>query len=555
MVYKSISAAVFIFIFCAFTPLNAQLNKLQSDISEQKKRAEIAKAEEAVKTAESQDKAISAAKDKALKEVKKDKEQPKIVILNEIKFSPSEILPRPFLDGIKKEYIGRPLSAQDIDDIVNKVNNEYLLLGYIAAKAYLPEQDITAGELTVSLMEARIHGSKIVDNKSTSANYINKHINLIDCDMINVNDIQRDILYFNASNDVKARVALEPGPVYGTTDINLIITEPSRLSLSVFSDNAGQEETGLERYGAYAALRSITGYRDILTFGGMLSRGSESYFGSYEIPEPLFNTRVGIGFDYSTTEIISGPMRPLNVDGHFYDYYIYVKKPFWVTETMISNANISFSAKNGANYVDSFRTQDTKTDIVTLSLDNIKIFNGGYFFNMLSAGQGVKAIEGKNKFTRFNYSGEFQTAVWGPLAFNIKGKAQVRAGSDNLPSSEQFQVGGVNTVRGYTEGMLIADEGFDVMSELQLDITALMPKFITYTRFYGFFDYGRIYPSQNTIVPADYDKDIYSAGGGIRLGLFDRLDGNLTVARTLKEHPAFGKNETKILFYVQARIF
>ena len=545
--------AFFVLFFCL--PLNAQLNKLQSDIAESKKKAEISKAEAAVKSAGRQGEEISRAEKEALKQIKDDGLSPKIVTLKEIKFSPSRILPQSFLDEIRQEYLSRPLSAEDIDNILTEINNKYLLLGYIAAKAYLPEQDITSGVMFVSLMEAQINESKIIGNDSTSANFINSRIRLAGCDMINVNDIERDILYFNASNDVKARAALEPGPVYGTTDINLVITEPSRFSLVAFGDNAGQEDTGLERYGAYAVLRSLTKYRDILTFGGMLSRGSESYFASYEIPEPLLKTRVGFGFDYSTTEIVSGPLHPLNVDGHFYDYYIYVKKPFWVTETMISNFNLNFAAKNGANYVDSFRTQTTKTDLITLSLDNIWIFNGGYLFNLVSAGQGVKALEGKNEFTKFNYSGEFQTALLGPLAFNLKGKAQLKAGGRDLPSSEQFQLGGVNTVRGYTEGMLIGDDGFDVMSELQFDFTSVWPRFITYAKLFGFFDYGRIYPSKDTITPEGYDKDIYSAGGGLRMGFFNRLDGSLTVARTLNEHPSFGENETKVLFYVQARIF
>lgn len=544
-----------LFILLSALPLNAQLNKLQSDIAESKKKAEIAKAEQAVKNADRQEKEISAAKKEVSKQIKEKPASPKIVTLSEIKFSPSQILPQSFLDEIRKEYTGKPLSAEDIDNILTKVNNKYLLLGYIAAKAYLPEQDITSGVMFVSLMEAKINESKIIGNNTTSANFINSRIRLIGCDMINVNDIERDILYFNASNDVKARAALEPGPVYGTTDINLVMTEPSRLSLVAFSDNAGQEDTGLECYGAYAVLRSLTGQRDILTFGGMLSKGSESYFASYEIPEPLLKTRISVGFDYSTTEIISGPLHPLNVDGHFYDYYIYVKKPFWVTETMISNFNLNFSAKNGANYVDSYRTQTTKTDLITLSLDNIWIFNGGYLFNLVSAGQGVKALEGKNEFTKINYSGEFQTALWGPLAFNLKGKAQIKAGGHNLPSSEQFQLGGVNTVRGYTEGMLIGDKGFDVMSELQFDFTSPLPRFITYAKLFVFFDYGRIYPSKDTITPEGYDKDIYSAGGGLRMGFFNRLDGSLTLARTLNEHPSFGENETKVLFYVQARIF
>lgn len=554
---------VIAFVFFIINSLFAQVlpnvgadtsaQRFRGEVEEYRKKSEIQKATEAVKEAEKQKKQIDAATKPQPDDTQTN--DPKIVTLSDITFSSSEVLPQAFLDDIKKDYIGKSISAGQINELVNKVNNQYLLLGYIAAKAYLPEQDITGGNLFISLVEGRLNQSKIVDNSSTNANYINRHIKLVDCDIINVNDIQKQILYFNASNDIKARVSLEPGPVYGTTDINLIISEPSRLSLSAFTDNAGQKETGLERYGGYAALRSITGYRDVLNVGGLLSRGSKSYFASYEIPEPWLNTRVGVGFDYSTTEIVQGPLATYNLDGHFYDYYIYVKKPFWVTASIISNFNINLSSKNGANYVDNYRTQDTKTDVLTLSLDNIKIFGGGYLFNLVSVSRGLKLIEGKNEFTKLNYSGEFQAAIGGPLAFNLKARAQLTAGDKLLPSSEQFQIGGINTVRGYSEGLLIADEGLDIMAELQLNINGIMPKFITYSNLYGFFDYGHVYPSSIANTPADYDRDIYSAGGGIRLGFFNRVDGNIAIARTLKEHKAFGENETKILFYAQARIF
>ena len=233
-----------VFILLSVLPLNAQLNKLQSDIAESKKKAEIERAEQAVKDAGRQEREIAAAKKEVSQQIKENADSPKIVALKEIKFSPSQILPQNFLDEIRKEYTNRPLSAEDIDNILTKINNKYLLLGYIAAKAYLPEQDITSGVMFVSLMEAKINESRITGNDTTSANFINSRIRLIGCDMVNVNDIESDILYFNASNDIKARAALEPGPVYGTTDINLVMTEPSRLSLVAFSDNSGQKDTG-----------------------------------------------------------------------------------------------------------------------------------------------------------------------------------------------------------------------------------------------------------------------------------------------------------------------
>ena len=268
----------------------------------------------------------------------------------------------------------------------------------------------------------------------------------------------------------------------------------------------------------------------------------------------FFNSRVGVSFDYSDTEIVNGNLSPLNITGDFYNLSLYAKKPFWVKANTISNARFSISTKKGANYIDSNKTQENKIDTLSLSLDNILMFNHGYLLNMVSVTEGLRMFGGDNDFVRVNYYSEGQLNLSRFFGLNLKIKGQQKLGGE-VPTSEQMQIGGVNTVRGYREGMLSSDNAIDGMFEFQINMPFLKKcKLLDYGQTFAFFDYGRIFPSNRIYYPAEYEKDMYSTGVGLRMGFLKHFEGSLSVARTLKEHPSFDKEETKVLFYVQAKI-
>lgn len=477
----------------------------------------------------------------------------KIITLHTIVFTESTVLAKTFFDDLTKEYTNKPLSVKDIETLVDKINNQYLLDGFIASRAFLPKQDITEGTLHVSLIEGKVHSYYFSGNKWTRESYLKRYFHWPRFSDLEMGEVQLQTLNFNAHNDAKARVTLAPGPAYGTTDVEVVINEPNLLTGSIFMDNAGQDETGLNRYGAALTLSGITGYRDIFNIGGLKSKGAESLFTSYEIPEPFFNTRIGIGFDYSNTDIVNGPLRVLNVEGDFYNFYAYVKKPFWITPRMTNNLTFNAAVKNGASYISGLTTQTTDITLLNLTWDNIFIFGGGYFFSMLTGTAGVEEINGNKSFWRATYNGEAHKNLIGNLALNLKARAQTAGGRDVLPSSEQFQVGGVNTVRGYAEGVMLADQGAGAMGELQFNITDYLPKIIDNASLYGFFDYSYIFNTDSFVQVAGLDKDLYSAGGGLRLGLLGHIEGNIAFARTLKTNVLIDKTDTKILFFVRAK--
>ncbi len=481
----------------------------------------------------------------------------KIMYLKRLIFDKSNLLPDDFLEKVASRYQGQKISLNDIRTILKEVDDEYKKRGFYAAKAYVPNQDIRDNILKINLIEGKVNKINIKDNRSTNENFVRSNIGVKSGDYLNIKEMQDNILMFNAANDIKTRIAMEPGEKFATTDLDVIVEEPERVSVSAFTDNAGQKSTGLYRVGAIASIRSLTGYRDNLNMGGVVSEGSNAFFGSFDIPEPILGSRIGVGMDYSDTEIVGGDLRALDVTGNFYNYYFYIKRPVYVTDSFVNNVNFTTNFKNGASYIGDFRTQKVYTDSWSLSWDSLKLFAGGYFYNQLSVTNGVKLINGDTEFWRFNYNGEFQYNLWGNIGYNVKAKAQYSA-QNFLPSSEQFQIGGVNTVRGYTEGMLVGDKGFAVMNELQYDIKPLLKdtEWLSSAKVYTFFDFGHVYAKDSNNLKNENDALIYSTGVGTRLSVLDRVDANFTLAFPLKEHKYYETDrDVEFLFFVQTKLW
>jgi hypothetical protein len=98
--------------------------------------------------------------------------------------------------------------------------------------------------------------------------------------------------------------------------------------------------------------------------------------------------------------------------------------------------------------------------------------------------------------------------------------------SGTLPSTELFSIGGYDTVRGYREQTLVADNGFIGNLELRAPSFSLIPRWKDSLTFLGFLDYGvgnEFYnpPDQ----PAPPTQHLLGAGAGFRY----RIDPYLAI--------------------------
>jgi hemolysin activation/secretion protein len=483
---------------------------------------------------------------------RQDSKNVKIVFLKKLMFSQSDILPQSFFDALRQKYENKRISANDIYDIINAVNNEYMLKGNISSQAFLLKQDMSSGKLFISLVEGVIGKINLKGADHTSEKYIKKYINFENEDVFNANNANRQMMNFNSANDAKARIVLAPGKVFGVSDIDIVIEEPNWRGVNAFTDNAGQDETGIIRYGLHSTVRSLTGYRDILSFGGVLSEGSRAAFLSYEIPGPFLGFRMGAGFNYSDTQIINGYLEPLNVKGDYYGAYVFLKRPLYVREKAVSNLTFNVGSGRGASSIMEYTTQDAKSDYLSLTGDNTIMTSSGYLYNSLTYTQGLRMIEGETEFEKIAYYGEFYCGIVRRLGAVLKLKGQ--AAFDVAPSSEQFTIGGDGTARGYDSGMYMSKNGLAAAFEIDYNLNFFKSKFFGHLSAFIFCDYAMVFLDREIDPFAQWSATLLSAGGGIKIGISKYIEGSFIWAFPLSERDKEEIPGLKFMFAVQGRI-
>jgi hemolysin activation/secretion protein len=141
----------------------------------------------------------------------------------------------------------------------------------------------------------------------------------------------------------------------------------------------------------------------------------------------------------------------------------------------------------------------------------------------------------------------------------LKGAGQFT--NHSLPSSEQFQVGGYYTVRGYPVSELSGDKGCTASAELHTPIY-LIPKtwktpygkstWRDALSFLGFFDWG--HSINNSPRNGEFKREtIYSAGAGLRFNLTGQAYISFDYGFTLGQEASDGNDsqgyiETKLFF-------
>ncbi len=132
--------------------------------------------------------------------------------------------------------------------------------------------------------------------------------------------------------------------------------------------------------------------------------------------------------------------------------------------------------------------------------------------------------------------------LWGSLSGQLS--------NDALISSEQFALGGADSIRGYLEAETLGDYGVTLQTELRSpDIHKYVGGPVRSWRFHIFGDTGLVDTLDD--LPASHSTyGLSSAGVGTRVNLWGYLNGALQDAQTLNRGPDTKAGTNRVLFRV-----
>jgi len=460
------------------------------------------------------------------------------VFVRSIEVAPSEILTKEEISNLTQPIVGKSCSIQDIQAVIDRINDLYASKGFVTARAFLPEQTVDNGNIYIALTESKIGNITVQQNRWTTDGYITRRLPQKEGQLFDIVELEKDVLDFNRYNDgIQLSANLKAGEKPGTTDIDIIADESFPFHLMGVFDNAGRYNTGSLRGGAMIYADSLFHHRDKLSIGSYFSKGAQSPFADYNFPVNKKDGRVGFTFSSTFANVKYGPLVDLfDIRSNAYQYSLYYSQP------LIRKTGFELKSYAALNYKRAHTMIDLKDFDLNVSdtIDNItsaeialqarKDTKYGIWYLNQDAYYSFPIFNSDRDNNYFKYSGsvvrlhDFSHGIIGQL----RGNYQIVPGNKAIPYLDQMQTGGLVTVRGYSEGLMIGKNGYFISGELMFP---LLPREITSPRtgnkvpFIGRYIKGAVFADTAGIFPAakeDYMGGSYfaaSLGMGLRVQL------------------------------------
>lgn len=519
-------------IFNKDTHKTLQEELIQAEVEKEKKK--FFKKKKKTKSQEFGTEVLEAEVEHTLPTVEEEKPDAEKVYIKAVKISESKVFTDFELQNFLDPIIDKKITFEDLQDVIDSINFAYATRGFVTAKAYVPPQTLSNNIIKISLLEGTVGDLSISNNKYTSSSFIEKRLPVKEGDVLQIVELEKSLVKFNKYNPgIRLNAKLVKGQKLGTTDIKVVAQEKFPFRVMGLMDNAGRHTIGELRGGMMLYSDSLFKQRDKLTIGSYVSRHSVTPFADYNIPVNKYDGRVGFLFSNSYSEIARGPYKIFDISSRSFNYSLYYTHPL-IRKNKFEL--ISYTAANYKQGTTSFFGYEINKDQVTsfeTALNARYETKRGIWY----ATQGVYhafPIFDKNS-NYFKYTGnivrlhDFGHGIVG----QFKGMYQYSP-DDVMPYIDQFQAGGIATVRGYSEGLLIGRTGYLLSAELMFPILPsdipikkagekkTLPFLGRYVKGITFVDHAGIYPYKGYGPGVrSYNKNDYmvSTGLGLRVTL------------------------------------
>lgn len=469
--------------------------------------------------------------------------------IHKLIFEGNTVYKTDFLEKYTQEIIGKEITITELLQTVNKITDLYQNNGYITSMAYIPPQQLQNGIVEVKIFEGKIGNIKLEGNKWTKTSYIKKHLleenNLSQNKILNVNNIRSSLSDINGTHYLTGQIALNKGELPQTTDINLEINEKLPFGLSSSWDNTGRDIVGVQKANIIANIYNLTGYGDNIY--GSTSLASRTVSAGAEYSIPIGNKGTNLKFDYSFSKIkLGNPYKSSDIEGVSHSFVPSISQSIYNGKHLKLSGNIALDMRTSITtmkktaIMDKYELRILRTGFNANYDDNSGRWIADTTFSTGLPLLGADTNSIKLKRTFFKANSSIYRIQRLPYNFVGIGRSSFQIAGSSLKSVEQYQLGGIYTVRGYNEGVLLGDDGINTSIEVRHTIP-LLPETISLKyaknkkykigvknniQLAGFYDQGWSHDVKKTNSTSPHSF-IQSVGVGLRVNLFKNLTANL----------------------------
>ena len=414
-------------------------------------------------------------------------EEEKCVEVQRVEVEGAVQLSQSELEQITLPYQGRCLSLADINELMRAVSQAYVDKGYVAARPYLPQQDMQGGVLRLVVVEGSVESVEPQPESGLALQEMLFAFPGVVGRPLNLRDIEQGLDQLNRLRSNHATMTLEPGGSQGATKV-MVKNEPGkRWRTSAGFNDSGQSSTGQHKWQVGGEVDDLLGANEFVSLTADRSavydrnwRASRSINGFFSVPMGYWTLSLSVGYSDYSAPVLS-TTQVYHSSGNSQTRKAELERVLWRDGDAKTTAKALLRTYGANAYVNDQKLDNSS---YSLSIGGVGVGHsrrllGGVLsvsalwergFDLLHAngdGPGLAKDSPHAQFDKLSaelsYQHPFEIAG---VPLNYSGSAHGQWSESTLYSAERISLGSLYSVRGFDADYVSGDVGFYSRNEL-----------------------------------------------------------------------------------------
>ncbi|MBR8828471.1 MAG: ShlB/FhaC/HecB family hemolysin secretion/activation protein [Gomphosphaeria aponina SAG 52.96 = DSM 107014] len=466
---------------------------------------------------------------------------PGTITVNRFNFEGNTAFSNEQLAEVTAPYTGRPLSFAELLAARSAVTQLYVDNGYLTSGAFIPPQEFQGGVVTIDILEGTLEDINVEVEGRLSPDYVGSRLKIAGGKPLNVPKLLEALQMLQLSpliENISAELAA--GIRSGTSSLQVKVISANTFSAEVILDNGRSPAVGSFRRIVSVGEGNVFGIGDRFDISYRNTDGSDDLELGYNIPLTASNTTLNLGYRYISAEIIESPFDVLDIESEYVKYEGGIRQPllqnpnqelaiglsfdYQDTETTLLGEPFAFPF-SGANDEGENRVSSLRFYQEWLARTEQQVISARSQFSFgINAFDNVTQAEPPDSLY-FSWRGQAQWVRLLAADTVLLARSELQIADTALVPIEKYSLGGLGTVRGYRQDVLLTDNAFFASIEARFPIYRQEEKEVV-LQIVPFFDFGTGWNNSGS-PELEEDQTLASLGLGLQFQVSDNFTARL----------------------------
>jgi hemolysin activation/secretion protein len=372
---------------------------------------------------------------------------------------------------------GRYFSIAELQAIADQITQFYLDGDYITSRAILPEQSIVDDTVRIQAIEGRLSDIEVEGTDRLRDDYIRSRIELGATTPLNTTELENQLRLLR-SNPLFETVeaSLRAGTELGESILVVRVTEANPFTASISADNYAPPSVGSERIGIGIGHRNVAGFGDEFSAEYNFTTTDGLDFGniSYRVPINAMNGAIQFRASPNRNSITQDPFDAFGISGESSTYELTYRQPVVRTPREELAFSLGFSFQSSQTFIEDEPTPfgigpddegRSRTRTLSFGQDYVRRDTSGAWafrsqFRLGTALFSATENSGDVPDGQFlSWLGQVQRVQRLSDDHLLIAQIYTQFAGDPLLPSQQFVIGGGQSVRGFRQNARSGDNG------------------------------------------------------------------------------------------------